>query len=71
MPTNLSASTLMTYSRILTSAARTGMHASEDALMNTSGPTWSPTANLRDFQGGIGAGIFDDMFEDMERMFVD
>lgn len=47
------------------------MHASEDTLMNTSGPTWSPTANLRDFQGGIGAGIFDDMFEDMERMFVD
>ena len=48
VPTNLSASTLMTFSRTLTFTARTGTLATEDTLMNTQGTTRSPTADIRD-----------------------
>lgn len=47
VPTSLSASTLMTYSRTLTSTARTGMPVTEDTLMNTLGPTRSLTADIK------------------------
>lgn len=46
--TNLSTSTLMTFSKTLTSTARTGMPVIEDTLMNTPGPTRSPTVDIRD-----------------------
>lgn len=45
---NPSPLTLMTFSRILTSTARTGMPVIEDTLMNTPGPTRRPTADTRD-----------------------
>lgn len=41
-------STLTTYSRTLTSTARTGMPVTEDTLRNTPGPTRRPTTDTRD-----------------------
>lgn len=46
--TNPSPLTLMTFSRTLTSTARTDMPVTVDTLMNTPGPTRSPTADIRD-----------------------
>lgn len=46
--TNLTTLTLMTYSRILTSTAKTGMPVTEDILMNTPGLTRRLTAGIRD-----------------------
>lgn len=47
-PINLSASTLMTYSKTLTSTARTGTPVTGDTLMSTPGPTRIHRADTRD-----------------------
>lgn len=48
VPTNLSPSILMIFSKILTSTATTGMPVTEDTSMNTQDPTKIHTAVTRD-----------------------